>query len=103
MIEKIQITNIKGIGTNTPNSTFEFELRPNRPHIFVAPNGFGKSSLATAFNRLRATKIILEKNDFFKNNENNNPKIELTYSNNGANSTTIEANENTNQFRQNFS
>ena len=66
MIEKIQITNIKGIGDNTKNSTYEFELRPNRPHILVAPNGFGKSSLATAFNRLRPTKIVLEKNDFFQ-------------------------------------
>ncbi|MDY8137505.1 hypothetical protein [Aquimarina sp. 2201CG5-10] len=102
MIEKIQITNIKGIGNNTSNSTFEFELRPNRPHIFVAPNGFGKSSFATTFKKLKPTKIVLEKNDFYKKNEANKPQIELTYSD-GVNSSTIIANENSNQLRANFS
>lgn len=102
MIERIQITNIKGIGNNTANSTYEFELRPNRPHILVAPNGFGKSSLATAFNKLRPTKIVLEKNDFFQRDENNKPIIQLTYSDNGANQTTLLADENSNQFRPIF-
>ncbi|NLB63126.1 MAG: hypothetical protein GX801_03345 [Fibrobacter sp.] len=102
MIEKIKIANIKGIGDNAHNSTFEFELRPNRPHILVAPNGFGKSSLATAFIRLRPTKIVLEKTDFFQKDENNKPTIELTYSMNGKNQITLFADENTNQLRPHF-
>lgn len=103
MIERIQITNIKGIGDNTKNSTYEFEIRPNRPHIFVATNGFGKSSFATAFERLRPTKIVLEKNDYFQNDDQNKPRIELTYSENGNNQETLIADESSNQFRPNFS
>lgn len=103
MIERIKITNIKGIGNDTKNSTYEFEIRPNRPHIFVAPNGFGKSSFARAFERLRPTKIVLEKNDFYQDNENNKPIIEITHSNDGVDQTTLTADENSNQFRQDFS
>ena len=103
MIERIQITNIKGIGNNTKNSTYEFDIRPNRPHIFVATNGFGKSSFATAFERLRPTKIVLEKNDYFQNNDQNKPRIQLTHSDNGNNQETLTADDNSNQFRANFS
>ena len=103
MIERIQITNIKGIGNNTKNSIYEFEIRPNRPHIFVATNGFGKSSFATAFERLRPTKIVLEKNDYFQNDDQNKPRIQLTHSDNGNNQETLTADDSSNQFRANFS
>lgn len=103
MIERIQITNIKGIGNNTKNSTYEFEIRPNRPHIFVATNGFGKSSFATAFERLRPTKIVLEKNDYFQNDDQNKPRIQLTHSDNGNNQEILTADDSSNQFRANFS
>lgn len=46
MISNITISNIKGFGT-TDNS-LDLELNPKRINIVVAPNGFGKSSLATA-------------------------------------------------------
>ncbi len=42
VISKIEISNIKGIG----NLTINQNIYPNRPNILVAPNGFGKSSLA---------------------------------------------------------
>lgn len=44
-LEKIHIKTIKGI----KDKTFELNLYPNKPSILVAPNGFGKSSFATAF------------------------------------------------------
>jgi hypothetical protein len=103
MIEKIQITNIKGIGTNTPNSVYEFELRPNRPHIFVAPNGFGKSSFATAFKKLKPSKIDLDKDTWFENNEDNLPQIDLTYTNDDGVSEIVTATHNSNQLRNSFS
>jgi len=40
-LESIKIENIKGIG----NKQFMVNLFPNKPSIFVAPNGFGKSYL----------------------------------------------------------
>lgn len=98
MIERIQIANFKGIGNYTPNLTYDLELRPIRPHILFAPNGFGKSSMAPSFNRLRPTKSVFERNDYFKNDETN----KLIYSENGVNQTTLVANENSNQFRKKF-
>lgn len=56
VISKIEINNIKGIG----NLTINQNIHPNRPNILVAPNGFGKSSLAVAFKTLVANKIELK-------------------------------------------
>lgn len=47
MITKIKMTNIKGFG-NT-NNEFEVSLSENKINILVAPNGFGKTSLTSAF------------------------------------------------------
>jgi ABC-type cobalamin/Fe3+-siderophores transport system ATPase subunit len=64
VIRKIAITNIKGIGDGTTNGMYEFDIPKNKPSILVAPNGFGKSSLATAFKSLKSSKIELHKDDF---------------------------------------
>lgn len=44
-INKVIIDNIKGIGHFELNQS----LLPNKPNVLVALNGFGISSLATAF------------------------------------------------------
>ena len=54
-------------------------MLPNRPHIFVAPNGFGKSSFATAFESLNTKKIALPEKHFHRCNLANKPKVEITY------------------------
>lgn len=71
MINKITIENIKGI----ENKTFELNINPNIPSIFVAPNGFGKSSFAIAFNSLNKKKLKLDEDYRHKNNQNLLPKI----------------------------
>jgi len=48
VIKKIAIANIKGIGDGASNGLYEFDIPQNKPSILVAPNGFGKSSLATS-------------------------------------------------------
>lgn len=53
-IKKIEIKNIKGF-KNYQFSPNQY-LIPNKPNLFVAPNGFGKSSITTAFNALLKTK-----------------------------------------------
>jgi hypothetical protein len=54
------------------------DLIPNKPNIFVAPNGFGKSSFTTAFKVLNKNKINLtEKEDFYKNDDKNNSRAEI--------------------------
>ena len=68
-IKSISIEYIKGI----KDKTFELDLYPNKPNIFVAPNGFGKSSFTTAFKVLNKNKInLVEKEDFYENNDQNN-------------------------------
>ncbi len=79
LIKKIGIKNVKGIGSTTPNGKYEFDLYPNKPNIFVAPNGFGKSSFLIAFKSLNTRKIKLEKNNYFENNEDNKPSIKISY------------------------
>lgn len=72
-INAIQITNVKGIN----NNTFQVDLTPNKPNILVAPNGFGKSSFAVAFDSLKRTKIELDSKHYHQNNEANRPAISL--------------------------
>lgn len=47
MITQFKITNIKGFGDT--DNTLDVELDSSRINIVVAPNGFGKTSLTTAF------------------------------------------------------
>ena len=62
IIKTIEITNVKGVGHNL----FNLDLVPNRPNILVAPNGFGKSSFAIAFDSLRGNRIELDEKNYHK-------------------------------------
>jgi len=72
-IENITIENIKGI----EHRSFDLNIIPNRPSLLVAPNGFGKSSIATAFNSLLATRIGLHDDDLREQNNDHLPSLEL--------------------------
>ncbi len=74
-INSLSIENIKGIGKNL----FDLDLYPNKPVIFVAPNGFGKSSIACAFKSLNKNRINLDEDNCYEKNKSNQPKIELIY------------------------
>ena len=88
IINKIVIDNIKGI------DHFEFsqDLYPNRPNILVAPNGYGKSSFATAFLSAQNGPIVLKPEEYHNEDLNNIPKLEVSL-NNGQ---TLVADNNTN-------
>jgi len=73
-IKTIEITNIKGI----KKRLFTLDLVPNRPNILVAPNGFGKSSFAIAFDSLKSNKIELDDKHYFKKDVGNRPVLSLT-------------------------
>lgn len=82
-IQRMKIQNVKG------KNSFELnfnELHANFPNLFVAPNGYGKSTIATTFNSLKSNKVELEKEDLFEGNEENLPslEIELTLDNTGC-------------------
>lgn len=56
----LEVKNVKGLS----NSTFTFNFFPNKPCVLVAPNGYGKSSLACAFKSLKSNKLELKDDDF---------------------------------------
>lgn len=97
-IKSINIYNIKGISTLEKS----FELLPNKVNIFVAPNGFGKSSFATAFSYLNDSKITLENNDIHNKDASLNPIIQIEYENEEG-SAILEANSTTNAMKDRFS
>ena len=72
-IRKIKICNVKGICEHS----IEALLFPNRPNILVAPNGFGKSSIATAFASIQPGGIKLSEDDTYKNDITNLPSLEI--------------------------
>jgi len=77
-LESIEIENIKGIG----NKQFIVNLFPNKPSIFVAPNGFGKSSIACGFESLKPSKLELDEKNHHLNNSNLVPKLTVTIDSN---------------------
>lgn len=74
-LETIRIQNIKGI----EDKEFNLSADANKPHLLVAPNGFGKSSFATAFNSLNRNRIQLSESDYHCRNNGNLPQITINY------------------------
>lgn len=74
-LETIKIRNIKGI----EDKEFNLNAIANKPNILVAPNGFGKSSFATAFNSLKRNGIQLSESDYHCGNNENLPQITINY------------------------
>ena len=97
-IQSITIENIKGI----KNLTFNLDIIPNKPSVLVAPNGFGKSSLAIAFNSLNNNRINLDKDYYHEDNSNFTPKITLSFERDKT-SSTLEADNSKNEIFKEFS
>ena len=97
-IQSITIENIKGI----EKKVFNLDVIPNKPSILVAPNGFGKSSFAIAFNSLNRDRIKLKDEHCHKNDLNLVPKISLSIEKCGS-LTTLEADNSKNEISKDFS
>lgn len=77
LIRRIKIENIKG------KSRFELffaDFTANHPNIIVAPNGYGKSTLATALKAAEHGKMKLDIQDIYQQNRNNHPTLEIELS-----------------------
>ena len=61
-LTNIHIKNVKGIS----NANIDCDFLPNHPNFLVAPNGIGKSSLATAFKSLNRSRMKLGIEDFHR-------------------------------------
>lgn len=76
-IDRIKINNIKGID----QLVIEQPIEPNRPNIIVAPNGFGKTSIATAFKSIKNGHIELDAKDIYNSDNTRLPNITINLSN----------------------
>lgn len=92
MLRVIEIEHIKGI----QQKRFELDIYPNKPSLLVAPNGFGKSSLATAFNSMNNRRIALDEEDYHAENAANAPRVYLEYTRPDGTLATLEATNVTN-------
>lgn len=72
-IRKIRIENIRGF----KSKELFVDVRPNTPNFFVAPNGFGKTSIATAFKSLKQTGLSVADEDKYMNSTLNEPLLQL--------------------------
>lgn len=93
-ITKIEIKKIKGID----EKSFNFRIIPNKPNLFVAPNGFGKSSIAIAFNSLKRNKIDLEDENIHNGSSEGDPSISITLDDGRILEATNQANEISDEF-----
>ena len=73
-IREIKIENVRGISSKS----ISLDMHPNKVTFFVAPNGFGKTSIARAFISLKRGKIELAEEDRYKGDGGAQPLLELT-------------------------
>ena len=74
LLKRIKIENIKG--KDSFEVTFA-DLTANQPNIIVAPNGYGKSTIAAAFKAAGSGKMKLDPKDVYQQNPDNHPKLEI--------------------------
>lgn len=75
-INRIKIQNIKGKACW--ENTFD-GLCSNKVNLFVAPNGFGKSTITTAFTAASHGRMRLNTDDYYNQDDSNIPRLEITY------------------------
>ncbi len=97
-IQNITVENVKGI----ENKSLDLDVLPNRPSLLVAPNGFGKSSLAAAFLSMNANRLTLHADHMHKGDSTRTPRLLLTYQNAAGSSHTLEANPTSNTIADHF-
>lgn len=70
-IKSITIENVRGI----KSQSFPLSILPNKPSLLVAPNGFGKSSIAAAFAGLKTKRMELPKEQHHCGDDSLLPKL----------------------------
>ncbi|MBR5038029.1 MAG: hypothetical protein IKX65_04830 [Prevotella sp.] len=76
MINKIRIKNVKGYSSQ--GKDLNVNLDPTKINLCVAPNGFGKSSLATAFESLKRTRLEISEDNKHIGEKNQPSSLTLT-------------------------
>lgn len=97
MITQFKITNIKGFGDT--DNTLDVELDSSRINIVVAPNGFGKTSLTTAFKSVQTNnrRLIVEDINKYKKDKELQSSFQIV-----EDGHTYISNQTTNEIATNF-
>ncbi|MBB4216265.1 hypothetical protein FHT79_003452 [Rhizobium sp. BK212] len=74
-ITQVEIRHVRGIS----DRAFPVQIFPNKPNLLVAPNGFGKSSIAAAFASLRSGKLDIADDQKHGLEANPQPHLSITY------------------------
>ncbi|PDT48162.1 hypothetical protein CO661_09840 [Sinorhizobium fredii] len=74
-ITQLEIQHVRGIS----GKVFPVQIFPNKPNLLVAPNGFGKSSIACAFASLKPTKLEVPDDHRHGLEHNPQPSLSITY------------------------
>ncbi|WP_314380143.1 hypothetical protein [Segatella buccae] len=67
VISNITVKNIKGFSDR--DNSIDVSIKSGKINILVAPNGYGKSSITAAFKSLTSSKIKVEKENIYEENE----------------------------------
>jgi len=94
-LQTIRIVNIKGI----ENRNFPLEIIPNKPSLLYAPNGFGKSSFAIAFDSISGPRLTLHKDHFHRGDDQNQPELHINYERSDTTVVQLTANSTSNTIR----
>lgn len=97
-IDKIHIENVKGIA----KETITFPVIPFMPTFFVAPNGFGKSSLATAFKSLNRDRLKIDEKNCHKEDTTKTSLLQIQITNDDNSQTTLSADKEKNEIGKIF-
>ncbi len=76
MITNFTIKNVKGFGE--VGMSMDFELKPRKINLLIAPNGFGKTSISTAFAALNGNRMDLKSEFLPIENPTGDPSISLS-------------------------
>lgn len=91
-IKKLRVENVKGAKV----IEIVHDIIPNKPTLLVAPNGFGKTSITTAFARLNAKRLKLEDGDLHDGDVANKPRLCISLQSLGDTGVELIADENSN-------
>jgi hypothetical protein len=89
---------VKGIS----QKVLAVQIFPNKPNLLVAPNGFGKSSIAAAFTSLRASKLEVADDHKHGLAQPHQPLLSITYIQEDGATAVLSADEARNDIRKNF-
>jgi hypothetical protein len=93
-VDEISIENIKGL----KQATIGVGLLPNKPNLLVASNGFGKSSIAAAFQSLNRERLNLGKDHRHRDDESLDPLLRLRCTKDDGTTLSLEATKTSNQL-----